>query len=110
ATPPAAPIPTTTTSVARSLVAMAEISLRSIHGGRLLEHLGVVCRSADGFELAGLQLRLIGLADPEADAGIADQVPADEVRVAPVVGVSEGALPGVAFQHREEGSRAAGET
>src|SRR6476646_9427153 len=86
ATPPTAPSPTMTTSVFLRSMAMAA-SLRS--AGHREAGVGIG-RGALGLG-AHLHALLVGR-DREADAGIADQVPADEDGVAAVIGIAERAL------------------
>src|SRR5215831_11058661 len=93
ATPPTAPSPTMTTSVFLRSVAMAT-SLHAegrVRVGGLVERLG-----------PRLHALLFG-GHHHADAGIADQFPADEVGVATVIGIAEGALDGVGADKIEEG-------
>src|SRR5438105_8990350 len=82
ATPPTAPRPTMTTSVFLRLMAMAAPFDRERHV--------VIGRLANGFR-AHRHALVIG-ADSEADAGIADEIPADEIGVAAVIGIAERAL------------------
>src|SRR5262245_23237769 len=91
ATPPTAPRPTMTTSVFLRLMAMAAPFDRERHIviGRLANRLR-----------PGRHALVIG-ADGEPDAGIANQIPADEIGVAAVVGIAERALNGVRAQQRE---------
>src|SRR5439155_27091889 len=103
ATPPAAPRPMMTTSVSLSLVAM----MRIVSGGRarrrLGEHLVVVrglvvpCRAWSE--------PLVVRRDDGADAGIANEIPADEGGVATVKGIAEGTLERVGADHREKRGR-----
>src|SRR5262245_22279887 len=108
ATPPAAPIPTITTSVSGSLVGMVT-SMRMAAGRRLVETLEVVRGLVIGLELSFLHRLLVRGRDAGAYTGIANQVPADEVRVAAVVRIAERSLTCVTQHHREELCRAAGE-
>src|ERR1700730_11246732 len=81
ATPPTAPSPTMTTSVfLRSMVMSA-----AFHR----EHRFVVGRLANG--LRGFDALLV-FADRHAQARIADQVPADEICIATIVGIAKRAL------------------
>src|SRR5215813_8493359 len=77
ATPPTAPRPTMTTSVFLRLMAMAAPFDRERHI--------VIGRLANGFRPRRHAL-VVG-ADGEADAGIADEIPADEIGIAAVVGI-----------------------
>src|ERR1700704_5097643 len=94
ATPPTAPRPTMTTSVFLRLMAMAAPVDRERHV--------VIGRLANGFGPHRHAL-VIG-AHRQADAGIADEIPADEVGVAAVVRIAERALDRVRADKIEEGS------
>src|SRR5262245_39859158 len=85
ATPPTAPMPTMMTSVFLRLMAMAAPFDRERHI--------VIGRLANGFRPRCHAL-VVG-ADGEADARIANEIPADEIGVAAVVGITERALNGV---------------
>jgi hypothetical protein len=61
-------------------------------------------------QLVSFELLLLGGGDHRANAGIPDQVPADEVGVSAVVRIAEGPLMRVVQHHGEEGGRAAGES
>src|SRR5262245_15152054 len=95
ATPPTAPSPTMTTSVLLRFVAMTASFLR--------EHLEVVCRLAIGCRLHAHTLVVLG--DRHADPGVAEQVPADEVRVPAIVWIAEHALDRMGPNQVEEGGR-----
>src|SRR4051812_21384156 len=94
ATPPAAPSPMITTSVSLSLVAMrlvlvrVQIALR----GRLAERLVVVGRLVIRLQLVCLERLLIRGRHHRAHAGVPEQVPADEIRIAAVIRIAEHAL------------------
>src|SRR5262245_1435956 len=94
ATPPTAPKPTMTTSVFLRLMAMAAPFDREHHVviGRLANRLGPHRHA------------LVLGAHRQADAGIADENPADEVGVAPVIGIAERALDRVRAQESEKRS------
>src|SRR5204862_15693 len=100
ATPPAAPSPMMTTSVSLSLVVT----------GRLRERLVVVRGAMIRFQLLVLERLLVGGGDHRPHTRIADQIPADEIGVAAIVRIAEGALVRVAQHHREERRGAAGES
>src|SRR3984893_6443527 len=107
ATPPTAPSPTMTTSVfLRSMAMIASLRAGSFHG----EHRLVISRFAPPFRHP--HALLVG-ADRHSQARIADQVPADEIRIAPVIGIAERALEGVGAGQIEErcgiGQQAGGE-
>src|SRR5712691_9474931 len=95
ATPPTAPSPTMTTSVFLRFVAMAASFLR--------EHLEIVCRPAIGRRLHAHALVVRG--DRHAEPGVANQVPADEVRVPAIIRVAEHALDRMCPNQVEEGGR-----
>src|SRR5215813_4885028 len=82
ATPPAAPSPMMTTSVFLRLMAMAAPFDRERHV--------VIDRLAYG--LRAHRHTLVVGAHRQADAGIADEIPADEVGVAAVIRIAERAL------------------
>src|SRR5690606_2933612 len=108
ATPPTAPSPITTTSVLGSSVAMVT-SLGN--GGRIYRILGIG-RHVIGRLPAGRQAS--ALADffrrrDDAHTGIANKIPADEVAIATVVGIAEGAVDGVIADHIEEAGTEHGE-
>src|SRR5690349_3040033 len=88
ATPPAAPMPTMTTSVSFSLVGIAHlvIGVGAAADARLVEGLVVVGGAMVRLQLAGFERALIARGDHRAHARVADQVPAGEVRVAAVIG------------------------
>src|SRR5262249_49945746 len=92
ATPPTAPRPTMTTSVFLRLMAMAAPFYRERHVviGRLANRLG------------SHRHALVVGAHRQADAGIADEIPADKVGVATVIGIAERALNGVGADEIEE--------
>src|SRR5262245_23258635 len=92
ATPPTAPKPTMTTSVFLRLMAMAAPFDRERHVviGRLANRLG------------SHRHALVVGAHRQPDAGIADEIPADEVGVAAVIGIAERALNGVRADEIEE--------
>src|SRR6476620_12798329 len=95
ATPPAAPSPMITTSVSFSLVAMRQILMR-VHVAlrrRLVERLVVVGRFVIRLQLVRFERLLVRRCHHRANAGVAEQIPADEIRVAAVVRVAEHALP-----------------
>src|SRR5215831_6971058 len=92
ATPPAAPSPAMTTSVFLRSVAMAA----SLHAEGRVRIGGLT----DGLGPRRHALLLGG--DHHADAGIPDQIPADEVGVAAVIGIAERALDGVGAHEIEE--------
>src|SRR5829696_7098323 len=104
ATPPAAPSPMITTSVSFSLVAMRQIlvRVRVALRRRLVERLVVVSRFVIRRQLMRFERLLVGWRHHRADAGVAEQIPADEVRVASVVRVAEHALSRVIEDQREE--------
>src|SRR5215471_5240012 len=82
ATPPTAPSSTMTTSVfLRSMAMIAARGAAALHG----EHCIVIGRSADRRRRAQA---LLVFADGHPDARIADQVPANEIRVAAVIGIA----------------------
>src|SRR5262245_15358807 len=123
ATPPAAPSPMMTTSMSLSRVAMshpclpvriegAEVRRTALAGARrrLGERIVVVRRLVIRLQLTLLEPLLIDGGDHGAHAGITDEIPADEVRVAAVVRIAERALMRVAEHQREEGGGAAGES
>src|SRR6185503_14007244 len=98
ATPPAPPRPTTTTSARSSLVAIA------LTRARVLVELCVVVSRA----LERLELRVHALllrSHREAQARIADELPADEVLIAAVVRVAERAFERVPQHELEERAR-----
>src|SRR5689334_5357225 len=103
ATPPAPPSPTTTTSARSSLVAIA-LACRRV----LVELCVVVSRALQRLELRvhALLLRSHG----EAQARIADELPADEVSIAAVVRVAERAFERVPEHELEERARRRSET
>src|SRR5262245_45300053 len=119
ATPPAAPRPMMTTSVSLSRVAMsvvagtrgsafARLALRRdtavvIQRGAFHEHRVVVGRLV--IRLDGDAHPLLVGGDDRSDAGIADQVPANEIRVAAVERIAERALDGVRADKVEEARR-----
>src|SRR5215813_13571753 len=92
ATPPTAPSPMMTTSVFLRLMAMAAPFDRERHVviGRLANRLG------------SHRHALVVGAHRQADAGIADEIPADEIGVATVVRITERALNGVRADEIEE--------
>src|SRR4051794_27638859 len=103
ATPPTAPSPTMTTSVFLRSMAMAASLGSAVH-----REAGVgVSGGALGLG-ARLHALLVG-GDSKPDAGIADQVPADEIGVAAVIGIAERALDGVGAHEREERGGVGGE-
>jgi len=59
---------------------------------------------------SGLEALLIRRRHVRTNAGIADEIPADEVRVAAVIRIAERALMRVAQDHREEGRGAPGKS
>src|ERR1700749_3793676 len=87
ATPPAAPRPTTTTSVFLRLTAIA--------ASLVLEHGIGIGRNPEDARLLHL---LFGSAHGHPEARIAYQTPSDEVRVPAVIGIAERALDGVGAQ------------
>src|SRR5262245_43330612 len=97
ATPPTAPSPTMTTSVfLRSMAMAASLLARAAHG-----EAGIgISRLPHRLRLYAHALLLGG--DGEAQAGIAEHVPADEVGVAAVIRIAERALDGVGAHEREE--------
>src|SRR5215831_7210463 len=95
ATPPTAPSPTMTTSVFLRFVAIAASFLR--------KHLEVVRRPAIGLWLHAQALVVLG--DRHAEPGVADQVPADKVRVPAIVRIAEHALDRMRPDQVEEGGR-----
>src|SRR5262245_15503149 len=108
ATPPAAPMPTITTSVPGRLVAMvASIVVVRAHR-RFVEPLEVVCGLAIGFELPALHRLLICGGHHGADAGILQEIPPNEVGVAAVERIAKRALARVIEDHGKElcGTRA----
>src|SRR5262245_8922406 len=100
ATPPAAPRPMTTTSVSLRRVAMIVTAVVIPRRG-LREHRVVVGRLVIRLERDADPL--IGFGHDSPDAGIAEQIPADEVRVAAVERIAECALDGVRADERKEG-------
>src|SRR5215467_12360803 len=89
-TPPTAPRPTTTTSVSLSLGMVASVRVIVLETDRrLVEHLRVVRGAMIRFELTVIERCLICRGHARADTGIADEIPADEVRVAAVVRIAE---------------------
>src|SRR5215471_18068344 len=92
ATPPTAPSPMMTTSVFLRSMAMGA----AFHG----EHRVLVCRFAYGLRRFHA---LFVLADRHAQAGKTDQVPADEIGVAAVIGIAERALDRMGAHEIEEG-------
>src|SRR5262245_20221793 len=103
ATPPAAPSPMTTTSVSLSLVAMFHVSGMLFKTRcRLVETFEVVGGLVIGLELAGFERFLIGRRHHGPHARVAEQIPSDEIRVAAVVRVAEGALPRVVQHERKK--------
>src|SRR6478672_5617823 len=101
ATPPAAPIPTMTTSVSFNLVGIVHLMavVVSVPNRRLVEGLVVVCRTVVGLQLVRFQRALIGRGHHGTHAGIAEEIPADEVRIAAVIGIAEHPLARVPEQH-----------
>src|SRR5882672_4833920 len=95
-----------TTSVSFSLVAMFQLPMRAEAGGRLRERVVVVRRLVVRLEIFFLQTLLFGRGHHGSDAGIADQIPADEIRVATVVRIPERALMRVR-QHEPKEHRGA---
>src|SRR5580765_7717248 len=113
ATPPAAPRPMMTTSVSLSRVAMisafapafARIEHVALRRGKLCSGLGehrVVVRRLV-IRLQRDADPLVVLRDDRADAGIPDEIPADEIRVSAVERIAEGALDGVRPNEIKEG-------
>src|SRR5436309_9381811 len=116
ATPPTAPMPTTTTSVSLSLVAMKLASLTVEVTRRHLAVIAWLTHASAGFGerveiVRGLVIRpqavcleslLVGGRHHRAHAGVPDQIPPDEVHVPPVVGIAKHALAGVGQDHRKE--------
>src|SRR4029077_12603663 len=103
ATPPTAPSPTMTTSVFLRSMAMGASLRSAVH-----REAGVgIGRGTLGLG-ARLHALLVG-GDRQPDAGIADQVPADEVGVAAVIGIAERALDGVGAHEGKERGGAGGE-
>src|SRR5262249_55257224 len=94
-----------TTSAPLSRLAMSRPRLPR----RLREGVVVVRRLVVRLELALLEALLVGGGDHRAHARIADEIPADEVRVAAVVRIAERALMRVVEHKREERGGAAGE-
>src|SRR5215475_4586373 len=92
ATPPTAPRPTMTTSVFLRLMAMAAPLDREGHV--------VIGRLANRFR--SRRHALVVGAHRQADAGIADEIPTNEVGVATVVRIAERALDRVRAQQVEE--------
>src|SRR5262245_64676402 len=92
ATPPTAPSPTMTTSVFLRSVAMAA----SLHAE------GCVCIGGLPYGLGPRGHALLVGGDHQSQAGIANQIPADEVGVAAVIGIAERALDGVCAHEVEE--------
>src|SRR5262245_15718263 len=92
ATPPTAPSPTMTTSVFLRSVAMAA----SLHAE------ACVCIRGLAYGLGPRGHALLVGGDYQSQAGIADQIPADEVGVAAVIGIAERALDGVGAHEVEE--------
>src|SRR5436190_7778634 len=106
ATPPMAPRPMMTTSVCLSRVAMDILEtiitvVTSCRGP--VEHRVVVRRLVIGRQ-RDAHLLLVGGHD-RANAGIAEEIPADEVVVAAVKRIAKRALNGVRAHEREEGRR-----
>src|SRR4029077_14678580 len=97
-------MPMTTTSVSLSRVAMA---VAASARRRLREHRVVVRRLVIRLECDADTL--LAFRHNRADTGIADQVPADEVRVAAVEGVAERALNRVCAHEVEEARRTRGQ-
>src|SRR5262249_49359964 len=95
ATPPTAPRPTMTTSVFLRLMAMAAPFDR--------ERYVVIGRLANGLGLD--RHALVVRPDGGPDSGIANEIPADEIGVAAVIGIAERALDGVGTQEIEERGR-----
>src|SRR5262245_24620921 len=91
ATPPAAPMPTFTTSVPFNLVAMVRLVLESV----------VVCGFADKLELICFERLLVLRRDRGAHARITEQIPTDKILVPAVVRIAEHALPGMVQHHAE---------
>src|SRR5438445_6112828 len=114
ATPPAAPSPMMTTSVSFSLVAIRHSSFRlDASAGRVFvilarlgERLVVVRGLVIRLQIVFLEPLLIGGGDIRPHPRISDQIPADEVRVAAVVRIAEGALMSVIEQQRKKLRRA----
>src|SRR5205085_945341 len=102
ATPPAAPIPTITTSVSLSLVGIAHLVTvgRAVAHRGLVERLVVVGRPVIRLQLPGFEGALIRRRDHRPYARVAEEIPADEVGVAAVGGIAEHALTRVRAQHR----------
>src|SRR5450759_5659508 len=100
ATPPAAPRPMMTTSVSFNLV---------LTGPRFRERLVVVRRFVVRLQIVLFELLLIRTGHHRPDARVADEIPADEVRVAAVVGIAERALMRVVQHEGEERGGVAGE-
>src|SRR5690554_6695028 len=100
ATPPTAPSPITTTSVLGSSVAMITSLCDS---SRIYRILGVSRHVIGGLPAGGQPPALADFfrTGDDAHTGVADQVPADEVAVATVVGIAEGAVDGVIAHHVE---------
>src|SRR5438067_1689879 len=99
ATPPAAPRPTMTTSASFSLVATC-----------LRESVVVVRRFVVRLQIVRLEPLLIPAAHHRPHTGICDEIPADEMRVAAVMGISKRALMRVAQHEIEERGGTAGES
>src|SRR4029079_10004542 len=100
ATPPTAPSPTMTTSVFLRSMAMAASLASAVHRAFHGEAGVGIGRGPLGLGTRLHALLVGGARRP--DAGIADQVPADEVGVAAVIGIAERALDGVGAHQREE--------
>src|SRR6185295_1981980 len=103
ATPPVAPRPMITTSVSLSRVAMDVLEIIMAPRRGLVEHRVVVRRLVIGLE-RDAHLLLVG-GDDRPHAGIAEEIPADEVVVAAVERIAERALDGVRAHEREERRR-----
>src|SRR5512134_1641545 len=95
ATPPTAPSPTMTTSVFFSSVAIVPTVVipRRARGASSLEH-PVLVGGHVGRSGARVELLLRG-GHGKSDTRVTNQIPSHKVRVAPVVGITEGALDGV---------------